>query len=62
MRRRAGLAPRRLGQLGWSGGFALSQGLSERESFFTIQRDGGEQWECLFAALPPIHNVKAAVV
>ena len=25
-------------------------------------RDGGEQWECLFAALPPIHNVKVAVV
>jgi photosystem II stability/assembly factor-like uncharacterized protein len=25
-------------------------------------RDGGEQWECLFDALPPIHNVKVAVV
>lgn len=25
-------------------------------------RDGGEQWECLFDALPPIHCVKAAVV
>ena len=25
-------------------------------------RDGGEKWECLFDALPPIHCVKAAVV
>jgi hypothetical protein len=25
-------------------------------------REGGEQWECLFDALPPIHNVKVAVV
>lgn len=25
-------------------------------------RDGGEQWECVFDALPPIHNVKVAVV
>jgi len=25
-------------------------------------RDGGEEWECLFDALPPIHNVKVAVV
>jgi len=25
-------------------------------------RDGGEDWECLFDALPPIHNVKATVV
>jgi photosystem II stability/assembly factor-like uncharacterized protein len=25
-------------------------------------REGGEQWECLFDGLPPIHNVKAAVV
>jgi photosystem II stability/assembly factor-like uncharacterized protein len=25
-------------------------------------RDGGEDWECLFDALPPIHNVKVAVV
>ncbi len=25
-------------------------------------RDGGEKWECLFEALPPIHCVKAAVV
>jgi hypothetical protein len=24
-------------------------------------RDGGEDWECLFDALPPIHNVKVAV-
>ena len=24
-------------------------------------RDGGEQWECLFDSLPPIHNVKVAV-
>ena len=27
-----------------------------------IGRDGGEQWDCLFDALPPIHNVKVAVV
>jgi len=27
-----------------------------------IGRDGGEQWECVFDALPPIHNVKVAVV
>src|SRR6266566_6098505 len=27
-----------------------------------IGRDGGERWECLFDALPPIHCVKAAVV
>jgi photosystem II stability/assembly factor-like uncharacterized protein len=27
-----------------------------------IGRDGGEKWECLFQALPPIHCVKAAVV
>ena len=25
-------------------------------------REGGEKWECLFEALPPIHNVKVAVV
>jgi photosystem II stability/assembly factor-like uncharacterized protein len=25
-------------------------------------REGGEQWECLFDSLPPIHNVKVAVV
>ena len=25
-------------------------------------RDGGEKWECLFDSLPPIHNVKAAIV
>jgi len=23
---------------------------------------GGEQWDCLFDSLPPIHNVKVAVV
>src|SRR6478672_10700262 len=27
-----------------------------------IGRDGGEKWDCLFDALPPIHNVKVAVV
>jgi hypothetical protein len=27
-----------------------------------IGRDGGEQWECLFDSLPPIHCVKVAVV
>jgi len=27
-----------------------------------IGRDGGEEWECLFESLPPIHCVKAAVV
>jgi hypothetical protein len=27
-----------------------------------IGRDGGEQWECLFNSLPPIHCVKVAVV
>ena len=25
-------------------------------------REGGEQWDCLFDSLPPIHNVKVAVV
>jgi hypothetical protein len=25
-------------------------------------RDGGEDWSCLFSSLPPIHNVKVAVV
>ena len=24
--------------------------------------DGGEEWECLFDSLPPIHCVKVAVV
>jgi len=24
--------------------------------------DGGEKWSCLFESLPPIHNVKVAVV
>jgi hypothetical protein len=27
-----------------------------------IGREGGEEWECLFGALPPIHCVKVAVV
>jgi hypothetical protein len=27
-----------------------------------IGRDGGEKWECLFDALPPIHCVKVGVV
>jgi hypothetical protein len=27
-----------------------------------IGRDGGEKWECVFDSLPPIHNVKVAVV
>ena len=27
-----------------------------------IGREGGEKWECLFDSLPPIHNVKVAVV
>jgi hypothetical protein len=27
-----------------------------------IGRDGGEDWSCLFDSLPPIHNVKVAVV
>ncbi len=27
-----------------------------------IGRDGGDEWECLFDSLPPIHCVKAAVV
>jgi len=27
-----------------------------------IGREGGERWECLFDSLPPIHNVKVAVV
>jgi hypothetical protein len=25
-------------------------------------REGGEAWECMFDALPPINNVKVAVV
>ena len=25
-------------------------------------REGGEHWECVFDALPPINNVKVAVV
>jgi len=27
-----------------------------------IGREGGEQWDCLFDSLPPIDNVKVAVV
>ena len=27
-----------------------------------IGREGGEQWDCLFDSLPPIHNVKVAIV
>ena len=27
-----------------------------------IGREGGEKWDCLFDSLPPIHNVKVAVV
>ena len=27
-----------------------------------IGRDGGEEWSCLYDSLPPIHNVKVAVV
>ena len=27
-----------------------------------IGRDGGEKFECLFDSLPPIHNVKVAIV
>lgn len=27
-----------------------------------IGREGGEQWECLFDSLPPIHAVKVAMV
>jgi photosystem II stability/assembly factor-like uncharacterized protein len=27
-----------------------------------IGRDGGERFDCLFDSLPPIHNVKVAVV
>ncbi len=27
-----------------------------------IGREGGEEWECIFDALPPVHCVKAAVV
>jgi photosystem II stability/assembly factor-like uncharacterized protein len=27
-----------------------------------IGREGGEEWECLFDALPPIHNVKVTTV
>ena len=27
-----------------------------------IGRDGGEKWECVFDSLPPVHNVKVAVV
>lgn len=27
-----------------------------------IGRDGGEKWSCLFESLPPIHNVKVAVI
>ena len=27
-----------------------------------IGRDGGEKWDCLFDALPPINCVKVAVV
>jgi len=30
--------------------------------FFGAGREGGEQWECVFDSLPPIHNVKVAVV
>lgn len=27
-----------------------------------IGKDGGEDWSCVFDSLPPIHNVKVAVV
>ena len=27
-----------------------------------IGREGGEQWDCLFDSLPPIHNLKVGVV
>ena len=27
-----------------------------------IGRDGGERFDCLFDSLPPIHNVKVAIV
>ena len=27
-----------------------------------IGREGGEKWDCLFDSLPPIHNVKVAIV
>jgi hypothetical protein len=27
-----------------------------------IGREGGEEWDCAFDSLPPIHCVKAAVV
>ena len=27
-----------------------------------IGREGGEKWECVFDSLPPIHNVKVAVI
>ncbi|MEQ1830838.1 MAG: hypothetical protein ABL921_33125, partial [Pirellula sp.] len=27
-----------------------------------VGRDGGEEWECLFQSLPPIHSVKVATV
>jgi hypothetical protein len=27
-----------------------------------IGRDGGEEWECVFDSLPPIHCVKVGVV
>lgn len=66
----------------------LTEGLPEKESYFTVLRDsmdvdelatpalyfgtttgqlwmgrdGGEKWECLFNALPPINCVKVAVV
>lgn len=66
----------------------LGNGLPEKQTYFTVQRDamdidelkepavyfgtttgqlwmgrdGGEKWNCLFDSLPPIHNVKVAMV
>jgi hypothetical protein len=27
-----------------------------------MEQNGGEQWRCLVDAVPPVHNVKVAVV
>jgi len=41
---------------------ASNQASAQASRQIPIPREGGEKWECLFDSLPPIHNVKVAVV
>ena len=34
----------------------------EHRHFERMGKDGGEKWSCLFDSLPPVNNVKVAVV